>query len=107
MEGSGKCCCRSCVRSPSLVCGEYESAIESILPFAMRSGSLPSARLVHRGPGLVMIARHSVASPLRALPELLNVPDWAATSSHLFVLASEPVALPCSLMKCGDAVYRR
>lgn len=49
-----------------------------------------------------------------ALPELAaahhvladGLTYLASSSSPLFDLASEPVALPCSLMKCGDVVYR-
>ena len=33
--------------------------------------------------------------------------DGLATLAMHLPLAYEPVALPCSLMKCGDVVYRR
>lgn len=51
--------------------------------------------------------------PLRALPPdaaqhaadlLAALPDALA---HVATLAYEPVAAPCSLMNCGDVVYRR
>eukprot|EP00955_Chlamydomonas_euryale_P016834 179549-Chlamydomonas_euryale.AAC.7 len=39
-----------------------------------------------------------------ALPELI---DGLVNIAPHFPLAYEPVALPCSMMKCGDVVYRR
>lgn len=45
----------------------------------------------------------STSTRTRALPELLDAAS--ALAPHL-PLAYEPVAAPCSLMNCGDAIYR-
>lgn len=77
---------------------------------------LPPLRL-HRKINGSMRAFHVPVAPLRpqrmgvipckAIPELI-----ADANTHLEVIAShlplayEPVALPCSLMNCGDVIYR-
>lgn len=44
----------------------------------------------------------------KASPEMVEIAANVATAlaGHFPPLAYEPVALPCSLMKCGDVVYR-
>lgn len=80
----------------------------------MRASALrPSAnpRLPQRTPKNVAarpLARRTPVAP-RALPELFDgaAVDALASLLHHAPLAYEPVAAPCSLMNCGDVIYRR
>jgi hypothetical protein len=50
------------------------------------------------------------STAVAALPVELFSGDATAAAAHLLhhlPLAYEPVAAPCSLMNCGDVIYRR
>ena len=72
-------------------------------------------RCVRRQGGGVLVRAHWDAGLLHSVGALVghHLPEsgalWAGVTSAIghLPLAYEPVALPCSLMKCGDVVHRR
>lgn len=55
------------------------------------------------------MGRRGQVRPQAFTPDLVDVATSLASqlAGHLPPLAYEPVALPCSMMKCGDVVHRR